>query len=134
MSISAWRRRNTIWAFRTVLGAVFFSMSILFGGLAEAGPLHALDSTPVAEAIIRAGHAEYMVRFDGLVDHAASQIRITQSGHVIQTLPALLNAAPSVLYASGEAPAPGQYMLHWEARSSTDGTLSDGDIRFTVVP
>jgi hypothetical protein len=103
-------------------------------GTAEAGSLHVLSSSPVAQAIIGARHAEYVVRFDGLVDHAASRVEIMRLGHVIQSLPSLLNAAPNVLYASGEVPAPGQYVLHWQARSAVDGTLSDGDIPFTVAP
>jgi methionine-rich copper-binding protein CopC len=59
---------------------------------------------------------------------------IMQSGHVVQTLSPLLNSAPDVLFAATETPAPGQYVLHWHARCSTDGTISDGDIPFSVAP
>jgi hypothetical protein len=38
---------------------------------AEARPLHVRDSTPAAETIVDGRNAQYVVRFDGWVDHAA---------------------------------------------------------------
>jgi hypothetical protein len=78
-------------------------------------------------------HAEYVIRFDGPVNHAASHMRITQSGRVIQSLTPLIDSAVDVLFASAETPPPGRYMLHWEAKSA-DGDLSSGDIPFDVAP
>jgi len=98
---------------------------------ADAGSLSVLTSDPAAEAIIDGRHAGYLIRFDGPVDHASSRLQITQSGHVIQSLVPRLDSAVDVLYASGQAPAPGHYLLHWEARS-LDREISKGDIPFTV--
>jgi methionine-rich copper-binding protein CopC len=101
---------------------------------ADADQLHVRESNPAAEAIIHGRHAEYVVRFDGPVDHAASHIQITQSGRVVQTLSPLLDSAVDVLFASGEAPPAGHYLLHWETRSPLDGEVSRGDIPFSVAP
>jgi methionine-rich copper-binding protein CopC len=106
----------------------------LWTGVAVADPLHVRESTPAAEAIIHGRHAEYAIRFDGPVDHAASRIDIVQSGRVIQSLAPLIDSAPEVLFASGETPAPGRYVLRWHARSPAGGDVSNGDIPFSVAP
>ena len=114
------------------LGVLFAVLG--WAEIAAAGSLHVRESAPAAQAIIHGRHAEYVIRFDGLVDHAASRIEIVQAGRVIQSLPPLLDSAADVLFASGEVPAPGRYVLHWQARSAVDGIVSDGDIPFTVAP
>ena len=101
---------------------------------AIAGTLHVRDSEPAADAIIHGRHAEYVIRFDGPVDHISSRIEITQSGHLVQSLAPLGDSAVDVLFASSETPPPGQYLLHWQARSASDGTVSDGSIPFSVEP
>jgi len=102
-------------------------------GVAEARSLQMRDSTPAAEAIIEGRHAEYVIRFDGPVDHVRSHMEIVQSGRVIQTLVPLADSAPNVLFASGAAPPPGRYQLHWQARSPGDEDLASGDIPFAVA-
>jgi len=101
-------------------------------GGARADPLHVRDSVPEFEGFVQGRHAEYVVRFDGLIDHSSSRIEITQSGQVVQSFPAFFDSAPDVLFASGEAPVPGRYILRWQARSSVDGTISSGEIPFSV--
>ena len=98
-----------------------------------ARPVMVRESRPAAEAIIHGRHAEYVIRFDGPVDHAASRLQIMQAGRVIQSLTPLMDSAVDVLFASGEAPSPGRYVLHWETRS-VDGDKSSGDIPFAVAP
>jgi len=100
---------------------------------ADAASLNVLASDPAAEAIINGRHAGYLIRFDGPVDHATSRLQITRSGRVIRLLVPRLDSAVDVLYATSQAPAPGHYLLHWEARS-IDGEVSKGDIPFTVGP
>ena len=107
---------------------------LLSPAVADARALHVRESTPAAEAIITGRHAEYVIRFDGLVDHRASRMHIMQSGRVLQTLVPLGDSAPDVLFASGEAPRPGKYVLRWRAISADDGIASNGDIRFSVAP
>lgn len=91
------------------------------------------ESVPAAEAIIEGRHAEYVIRFDGPVDHLASRMEIVQSGQVVKSLTLRVDSAPNVLFASGEAPAPGHYQLHWEARSRDGMEVASGDIPFSVA-
>jgi methionine-rich copper-binding protein CopC len=102
--------------------------------VAIAGTLHMLDSTPTANAIIHGRHAEYVIRFDGPVDHIASRIEIIQSDRLLQSLTPLGDSAVDVLFASGEAPPPGRYLLRWQVRSVGDGTVTEGSIPFLVAP
>src|SRR3954471_8737125 len=66
-------------------------------GLAEARPLHVRDSFPVAEAILDGHNAQYIVRFDGWVDHAASQMEVTKNGTIVETLVPTQDSEPDVL-------------------------------------
>jgi len=52
---------------------------------ARADPLHVRDSVPAFEGVIRGRHAQYVIRFNGLIDHSSSLIEITQSGRVVQS-------------------------------------------------
>lgn len=45
---------------------------------ANARPLHVRESFPKANAVFDGGNAQYIVRFDGLVDHGGSKIDITE--------------------------------------------------------
>jgi methionine-rich copper-binding protein CopC len=102
--------------------------------VAVAGTLHLLGSTPAANAMIHGRHAEYSIRFDGPVDHLASRMEIMQSDRVIQSLTPLGDSAVDVLFASGEAPPPGRYVLRWQARSIGDGMVTEGSLPFSVAP
>ena len=99
---------------------------------AKADSLKVRDSIPSSDGTLQGREVQYVIRFDGLIDHASSRIEITQSGRIIQSFPVFLGSAPNVLFASGEAPAPGRYILHWEAKSSVDGTVSSGGIPFYI--
>jgi methionine-rich copper-binding protein CopC len=121
------------WCYRSMLGLEIISAVLLSMRVAKADSLHVRYSVPAAESTIRGRNAQYLICFDGLVDHASSRLEITQSGRVVQSFPAVLDSEPDVLSASGEAPAPGQYLLHWQATSIADGTVSSGDVRFSVT-
>jgi methionine-rich copper-binding protein CopC len=109
---------------------VFLSIAC---GLAEARTLHVQDSTPTAEAIIDGHNAQYVVRFDGPVDHAASRLYITQDHKIVERLVVLLDSAPEVLFSSGAPLTEGHYNLHWYAKSAPDSEVVEGDIPFSVV-
>jgi methionine-rich copper-binding protein CopC len=91
-----------------------------------------VESLPVAQAIVDHNNAQYVVRFDGPVDHRASRLVITQGDRVVRKLTPLLDAAPQVLFASGPRLPAGDYQLNWSAKSMPDGEFTDGSIRFTV--
>jgi methionine-rich copper-binding protein CopC len=94
--------------------------------------MHVLESTPAAEAIMHGSNVQYVVRFDGPVDHAQSRLEILSDGQVVKQLHPLLDSAANVLFASTSAPEPGHYVLHWTAKSMPDGEASDGMIPFSV--
>ena len=105
--------------------------TLLLPGLAAARAVHMMGSTPAAETIIHGDHAEYVVRFDGPVNHYASRMEITQNGQVVHKLAPLTDSAVDVLFAAGPVPPVGRYGLHWTAVSA-DGETSSGEIPFAV--
>jgi methionine-rich copper-binding protein CopC len=115
------------------LSAWAFILMAVTCRLAEARPLHVRDSFPAAEAILDGRNAQYIVRFDGWVDHAASQMDVTENGKIVEPLAPTRDSEPDVLAASASALPPGRYQLHWRAKSVPDGDFSDGFIPFTVA-
>ncbi len=115
-----------------VLGSLVCASLMLSPCLAFARPLSVNATQPGPAVIIRGEHAQYVVRFDGPVNHFKSRMEITQEGRVIQTLKLLGDSAVDVLFSSGIAPPPGRYMLHWTAVSA-EGDTSSGDVPFEVA-
>jgi methionine-rich copper-binding protein CopC len=91
-----------------------------------------VETLPAAETIVDRNNAQYVVRFDGPIDHRASRLLIMRGDHVVRRLRPLLDAAPEVLFASGPRLSAGNYQLVWSAKSMPDGDFTDGSIRFTV--
>lgn len=113
--------------------AILAMALLLAPQITEARAVKMIDSNPQAETTIHGNHAQYIVRFDGPVNHYASRLEIVQDGRVVRTLVPLADAAVDVLFAAGPVPAPGHYGLHWTAISG-DGEQSNGQIPFTVQP
>ena len=107
-------------------GARVLAVLFVACGPAEARPLHVRDSTPAAETIVDGRNAQYVVRFDGWVDHAASRMDITDNGKVVEPLVPTLDSEPDVLAASASELAPGRYQLHWHAKSIPDAARVTG--------
>ncbi|MCW3473713.1 copper resistance CopC family protein [Limobrevibacterium gyesilva] len=97
-------------------------------------PMHVVTSMPAAGAVMHGRNVQYIVYFDGPVDHVRSQLEILRDGHVVKVLHPLLDSAPNVLFASAPAPEPGDYTLHWAVRSMADKEMSEGMIPFSVAP
>ena len=115
-------------------GSTLLAMALLLAPqTTEARAVKMVESNPQAETIIHGDHAQYVVRFDGPVNHNASRLEIVQDGRVVRTLLPLTNAAVDVLFAAGTVPPPGRYDLRWTAISG-DGEQSSGQIPFTVQP
>jgi len=108
------------------------ALSLLSTGGAWCRPLQMVESLPAAQVIVDRNNAQYVVRFDGPVDHRASRLVIMRGDRVIKKLTPLLDAAPEVLFASGPRLPLGDYQLNWSAKSMPDGDFTDGSIRFTV--
>lgn len=118
---------------RSVASGLGLALLVAAPGVASARPVQMRKSTPAAETILHGNSAQFVIRFDGPVNHFASRLMITQGDRVVETLTPLRDSAVDVLYASGRVPSPGHYALHWEAVSA-DGDTSKGDIPFSVEP
>jgi methionine-rich copper-binding protein CopC len=117
---------------RNVGGSAILALALLLAPhMTDARAVNMVESKPQAETTIDGDHAEYVVRFDGPVNHYASRLEIVQDGRVVRTLRPLQNAAVDVLFAAAPVPAPGSYHLRWTAISG-DGQQSSGEIPFTV--
>ena len=101
--------------------------------MAHADTLHVRDVLPSAGAVLTGNHAEYVIRFDGIVDHESSRLFILQSGRVVQSLIPRGDSAPDVLFAGEAMPPPGDYELEWQVRSPGDAVISAGVIPFSVA-
>jgi hypothetical protein len=112
--------------------AIGIALLLMWPPGAWSRPVRMVDCFPAGQAIVDGNNVEYVVRFDGLVDHQASRLWITQGGRVARTLTPNLNSAPTVLFASGPRLPPGSYQLHWSAKSVPDPDLTDGSVEFTV--
>ena len=107
---------------------------LMLAGSAWGRTMQVVASTPAAEAIMHGRNMQYVVRFDGPVDHVRSRLEILRDGHVVEVLHPLLDSAADVLFASAAAPAPGNYTLHWTVNSMADEETSEGVIPFSVAP
>jgi methionine-rich copper-binding protein CopC len=100
---------------------------------AQARPMHVMTSTPAAGAVLQDRVEQYVVRFDGPVNHEASRLVITRDGKAVQSPDLLLDSAPEVLFARAPALPQGHYVMHWSVRSTEEGDASEGDIPFSVA-
>src|SRR5689334_1806646 len=94
---------------------------------ALARPMHMIESFPAAQTEMDGRNAQYFVRFDGLVDHRGSRLFITQGDRTVERLTLLGDSAPEVLFASAPRLAPGEYELHWSAKSPCRTAISARD-------
>jgi methionine-rich copper-binding protein CopC len=115
------------------LGIWVLALLVMVCGLAEARPLHIRESYPAAEMIVDGRDAQYVVRFDGWVDHAMSKLDVSSNGKIVATLVPTRDSEPDVLASSSPVLAPGRYQLRWRVMSVPDGDFSDGFIPFTVA-
>lgn len=103
------------------VGVRMLALLVVMSGSAEARPLNVRTSYPVAEMILDGRNAQYIVRFDVLIDHAAAGLDITANGKIVATLVPTGDSEPDVLAASTPVLAPGRYQLHWRVKSSPEG-------------
>ena len=107
--------------------------TVLLLGISSGRAMQMTESFPAAKTVVEGRNAQYVVRFDALVNHRLSQLTITQHGHLVRRLQPLLRSDPEALAASAPRLPPGDYELHWSARSMS-GETSDGSVPFTVRP
>src|SRR3981189_1230502 len=56
---------------------------------------------------------ELLLHFDRPINHARSWISLIQDGRIVETVHFRLEAAPNVLFARIQTPAPGNYIVPW---------------------
>ncbi len=107
-------------------------LSLLILGSVEARPLHVAGSPPGPQIYLSGQNTQYVVRFDGPVDHRTSVLFITRGSVVVETLPPSHDTQTNVLAAAAPRLPAGQYVLHWVVRSFPDGEETDGSSGFAV--
>jgi methionine-rich copper-binding protein CopC len=117
------------------LKVVALAMLLAAAAAREAYALRAVETTPVAEAVILHGsNAQYVVRFDKPVDHIASRMEIVRNGAVVERLHLLGDSAAEALFAESRRLAPGHYELRWSATTGPGGETASGSVPFSVQP
>lgn len=89
-------------------------------------------SVPLANATVAAPANLFEVRFNEDINHYQSRLEILRDGQVLETLRPRLETEPRILAAMARPLAAGAYVLRWEARSAFDGSVTQGNIPFTV--
>ena len=121
-SLRSWRRA----AMLALCGAL----------LVVARPAHAMEmigSYPSARTVIEGRNAQYVVRFDSVINHRSSRLTIVQKEQLVRSLPIILRSDPKALTASAPRLPSGAYELHWYAYSMS-GETNEGSVPFTVAP
>ena len=106
---------------------------VLLLSTASVRAMQMIESFPSARTVIDGRNEQYVVRFDALVNHRDSRLTITQHGRLVRSLQPILRSDPKALAASAPRLPPGDYELHWSARSMS-GETSEGSVPFTVGP
>jgi methionine-rich copper-binding protein CopC len=118
---------------RRALQAVALAALMTAATAGEAYALRAVETVPVAEAVILHGsNAQYVVRFDKPVDHFASRMEIVRDGAVVESLHPLGDSAAEALFAEAPRLAPGRYELRWSATTGPGGESASGTVPFSV--
>jgi hypothetical protein len=102
------------------------SFPLLTCGVAAARQMHLLSSYPAPETVIDGRNAQYVVRFDGPVDHHRAQLEIIRDGSVVQELHPRLESEPNVPVASAPALPPGRY-VGWRDPLLGGGLMASDD-------
>ena len=79
------------------LGARVLIVTFVTCVVAQARQLNVRDSFPAAEAILDGRNAQYIIRFDGWVDHGASQMDVTENGKIVERIVPTRDGEPDVL-------------------------------------
>lgn len=75
---------------------------------------------------------ELLLHFDRPINHARSRISLIQGGRIIETVYFRLEAAPNVLFARIQTPAPGNYVARWMVCPEGSDDSYEGELPFTV--
>jgi methionine-rich copper-binding protein CopC len=135
--LDLWDRRGVKVTSMTMQRVCLLGLPVLCGvlllGIASVRAMQMVESFPSARTVVEGRNAQYVVRFDALVNHRDSRLTIIQHDHVLRTLQPILRSDPKALTASAPRLPAGDYELHWSARSMS-GETSEGSVPFAVGP
>jgi hypothetical protein len=89
-------------------------------------------STGLQSVTIGERGTELLLRFDRPINHARSWISLIQDGRVVATIRFRLEAAPNVLFARIQTPAPGHYFARWMVCPEGSDDTYEGEFPFTI--
>lgn len=82
------------------IGARVLIAMLAIGAAAEARLLNARYSSPAARSTLDGHNTQYVIRFDGWVDHESSRLEVIENEKLVQSLAPVLDSEPDALAAS----------------------------------
>lgn len=117
--LDLWDRRGVKVTSMTMQRICLLGFPVLCGvlllGIASVRAMQMVESFPSARTVVEGRNAQYVVRFDALVNHRDSRLTIIQHDRVLRTLQPILRSDPKALTASAPRLPTGDYELHWSA-------------------
>jgi hypothetical protein len=75
---------------------------------------------------------ELLLRFDRPINHARSWLSLIRDSRIVETIHFRLEAAPNVLFARIQTPAPGNYIARWTVCPEGSDDRYEGELPFTI--
>ena len=107
-------------------------LAIFLSAIASPAFAHAIliDSVPVPEGHLPAGHVAVTLRYNSRIDAPRSKLTLVSPDHSSKRIAASGADAPDVLKTSLDL-TPGDYVIRWQVLA-IDGHVTRGDVPFTV--
>lgn len=99
---------------------------------AQSSATDAPTSVSLQSATIDERGTVLLLRFDRPINHRTSWLSLVRDGQVVATVHFRLEAAPNVLFARIQTPAPGSYVLRWLVCPAGGNEGYQGELPFTV--
>jgi hypothetical protein len=124
---------ETAMVIRFLKNIVFVLSCVLgFQSLAQTGELPMTGLRRWEAATIGEHSTELVVRFDRPISHVRSWLFLVHNGKVVETIHPRLEAAPNVLFARIQTPAPGLYSARWVVCPEGSNDRYNGEFSFTI--
>jgi hypothetical protein len=75
---------------------------------------------------------ELLLRFDRPINHVRSWLSLIYDGRIVEIIHFRLEAAPNVLFARIQTPAPGNYIVRWTVCPEGSDNRYEGEFPFAV--
>jgi methionine-rich copper-binding protein CopC len=91
-----------------------------------------VDSTPVANGVVKGPELEIKLRFNARIDGGRSKLTLISPDGNARAIALAQQTSPDLLMAKAAHLVPGKYQLRWQVLAS-DGHITQGSIPFSVV-